>query len=240
MLTVRKCREKNQTEQYGKKIWSLLLDIMHISIELNRINSVDHTIAGSDPDHSMKLERCEREAKKAEDIFWKFVTSLLQAKGEEKFPPGPVGPVGEYAVHICFLLGLSKIGMQLVEKYYNTKHLINIEYQDDLQKYKDVLTGKKFFDCGLYTGETILHIAIVTCDTKTVEFLLNKGASLYSRARGVFFMPQWIPREKNQSSLKKLRSKLLSFATSEINKYRNEYSQVDRSCPLVDALAAFI
>lgn len=226
-MTVKRCREKNQTDQYGEKIWSLLLEVMNLNIESSKLLSA----ARRDPEHSLKLERCRLAAEKAKERFWKFVLSLFKTRGD----PGPVGPVGEYPIHICFLLGLKELGMELVEKHYCTKHLINVGYQDDLKRYEDRLIGRKFFDRGLYTGETILHIAIVTCDADTVEFLLQRGASLYSRAIGVFFMPQWIPPPKNQSRFQRFKSKLFAFATSEINKYKNDYSQVCH--PVSDSLA---
>jgi ankyrin repeat protein len=130
-------------------------------------------------------------------------------------------------VHICFLLGLKDLGMELVQKHYNTEDLINIPYADDLEPMEKKLVDRKAFDRGLYTGETILHIAIVTCDDLAVRFLLERGASLYARALGVFFMPQWIPALKKQSFFQKARAYLLSFTSSEVNKNHNEYSQ----CP---------
>lgn len=43
---------------------------------------------------------------------------------------------------------------------------------------------------GLYSGETVLHIAIVNGDIKTVKWLLERGASQLARADGLFFMPK--------------------------------------------------
>jgi ankyrin repeat protein len=96
-----------------------------------------------------------------------------------------------------------------------------------LEPWKDKVVNKKDFDHGLYTGETILHIAIVTCDYKAVQFLLDRGASLDARATGVFFMPQWISNQNTQSYFQKLKSCFLPFTSSEVNKNHNEYSQ----CP---------
>ncbi len=42
---------------------------------------------------------------------------------------------------------------------------------------------------GLYTGETILHMAIVNGDTQFLRFLLEKGANVSAKAIGDFFMP---------------------------------------------------
>jgi len=43
---------------------------------------------------------------------------------------------------------------------------------------------------GLYSGETVLHIAIVNGDITMVEWLLNQGASQLAKADGCFFMPR--------------------------------------------------
>jgi hypothetical protein len=133
--------------------------------------------------------------------------------------------VGEYVVHICFLLGLKDLGQAMVEKYFYTEKLINIPYADDLEPWKSSVVDRKSFDCGLYTGETILHIAIITCDEEVVRFLLERGASLSARARGVFFMPEWIPEQNKHSFFHRIKSCFLSFTHAEVNKNHNEYSQ---------------
>jgi len=228
-LTVTKCRETNQTQQYKQPIWQLLQKLADVHAESQKLHSNDQ---GSGTEQTkVELELSKQKSSEAVEKIRKYFREL-KASNTEIFTQGPVGPVGEYPIHICFLLGLKDLGMELVKNYYNTPKLINIGYQDDLQPYKAELVGRKSFDCGLYTGETILHIAIVTCDKETVEFLLRHGASLDSRAIGVFFLPPWIPPREKQSAFQKIKSRLLSFATSEINKHRNEYSQVTshRSC----------
>jgi hypothetical protein len=49
-------------------------------------------------------------------------------------------------------------------------------------------------DGGLFTGETLLHIAIVQHDHQMVKWLLDGGASLDVRALGVFFQRKRIDR----------------------------------------------
>jgi hypothetical protein len=49
-------------------------------------------------------------------------------------------------------------------------------------------------DGGLFTGETLLHIAIVQHDHQMVKWLLDGGASLDVRALGVFFQRPRIDR----------------------------------------------
>ena len=55
-------------------------------------------------------------------------------------------------------------------------------------------------DGGLFTGETLLHIAIVQHDIDMVKYLLEAGADLDSRALGVFFQKSQIYRFTNEQS----------------------------------------
>ena len=47
-------------------------------------------------------------------------------------------------------------------------------------------------DGGLFTGETLLHLAIVQHLEETVEWLLAHGAALDARAAGIFFQPHQV------------------------------------------------
>lgn len=49
-------------------------------------------------------------------------------------------------------------------------------------------------DGGLFTGETLLHIAIVQHQEATVQWLLDNGAFLHVRAQGLFFQPRLIEK----------------------------------------------
>ena len=75
----------------------------------------------------------------------------------------------------------------MIEKYYNTPKLLNVAYDDDLAPWSEDLSGRACFDHGLYRGETVLHIAIVSRDRSLVRYLLRRGADLNARAIGVFF-----------------------------------------------------
>jgi|NorSeaMetagenome_1021524.scaffolds.fasta_scaffold286556_1 hypothetical protein len=55
-------------------------------------------------------------------------------------------------------------------------------------------------DGGLFTGETLLHIAIVQHDRNMVQYLLEAGADLDSRALGVFFQKEQVRRFTNEKS----------------------------------------
>jgi hypothetical protein len=56
-------------------------------------------------------------------------------------------------------------------------------------KWEEVLRN----DRGLFTGETLLHIAISSLNREMVAWLINKGARFDSRTVGVFFQPLHIP-----------------------------------------------
>jgi len=64
------------------------------------------------------------------------------------------------------------------------------------KKTRSHITTKGHVFSGLYTGETVLHMAIVFADEQTVEWLLKKGASLRdgAKATGAFFMPRVVRR----------------------------------------------
>jgi ankyrin repeat protein len=65
------------------------------------------------------------------------------------------------------------------------------EWKDD-KEFKDIMnkrTKKEPHLQGLYTGETILHIAVINGDGEFVHFLLDQGANLKAEAVGEFFMP---------------------------------------------------
>ena len=127
-----------------------------------------------------------------------------------KFLPGPVG---DLPLHDCFLLDLKDMGKQIAEKYFNTPELLSLPYSNDLDVWRKrrgnsnrvedsrnidgdqepiSLKAKDEWEDGLYTGETVLHIAIVKEDVELVEWLLRRGAALSSRACGAFFQPKWM------------------------------------------------
>ena len=48
-------------------------------------------------------------------------------------------------------------------------------------------------DVGLFTGETLLHVAIQSSDHELVRWLMHRGARLDASAKGIFFQPPSIP-----------------------------------------------
>mmetsp|Transcript_30817 Transcript_30817/g.64537 ORF Transcript_30817/g.64537 Transcript_30817/m.64537 type:complete len:261 (+) Transcript_30817:564-1346(+) len=126
----------------------------------------------------------------------------LKSEAEAATESGDVfmpGPVGESPVHICFLLGLDEIGKEVIAKYYPNSETLSVAYKNDLLPLlpenpcsKPAGDNGDSREIGLYTGETLLHIAIAKEDAELVAFLLDKGIEISSTANGVFFQPRWI------------------------------------------------
>ena len=86
--------------------------------------------------------------------------------------------------------------------------IINIPYQNDLrwwlklreaqqgEEWKEVNKATEFLhwrdidNSGLYTGETLLHLAIAQKNHELLDYLLEHEISLHSRATGIFFQPK--------------------------------------------------
>jgi ankyrin repeat protein len=65
---------------------------------------------------------------------------------------------------------------------------------------------------GLYTGETILHIAIVQEKVNAVHALLERGIELSTRASGVFFQPRFqMPHTADLSFLQKVKARIIGI-----------------------------
>ena len=110
-------------------------------------------------------------------------------------PPRPgtdgVSPAGW---HRTLLLDLGK---SLASDYHGEPELLSLPYLSDLKRWKDAgkLAGAgDQDDGGLYTGETVLHIAVANQDLDTVRWLLRRGAWLSTRATGAFFKARMMQR----------------------------------------------
>ena len=108
------------------------------------------------------------------------------------------GPVGDLPLHDCFLLDLNDVGKQVIEIFFSDSKLLSLEYKNDLDPWRiasnSAIAGNlwEHWEDGLYTGETVLHIAIVKENLELVKLFLEKGINLSSRAKGAFFQPKWI------------------------------------------------
>ena len=75
------------------------------------------------------------------------------------------GPVGELPLHVCFLRGQWRLGMEVALKLYSGREKISKPFTNDLLGWTSCpqvwnrISG--WNDGGMYTGETALHIAII-------------------------------------------------------------------------------
>lgn len=90
------------------------------------------------------------------------------------------------------IMGLKSTALKLIERYHNTPELLSLPVKNDLDTWR-IRRSNDDWEDGLHTGETVLHIAIVQEDVEFVHYLLERGASLVSRASGTFFQPKMIP-----------------------------------------------
>jgi hypothetical protein len=163
----------------------ILKDMSYSNIE--RPGGVDVFVAKLSAKLKLHVEQLKEDKEKLESKLF----SILDQQFREGFSPGPVG---DLPIHDCFLLDLTDIGLKVIEKYFNEPDKLSLPYTNDLSPWR---RGPKKgegleWEDGLYTGETVLHIAIVKENLKVAEKLLSKGIALSSRARGVFFQPKWV------------------------------------------------
>jgi ankyrin repeat protein len=138
-----------------------------------------------------------RKEKTEEKIFQILDQYYGMTSPDGESDPFPPGPVGDSPIHDCFLLGLHDFGKKIISKYYGTSHLISVPYRNDLLPWRSSTEEIKKcnsvpLEKGLYTGETILHIAIVQEEVEVVRYLLENGIDISSRAIGAFFQPRFI------------------------------------------------
>ena len=171
----------------------------------------------------------------------------------------PTGPVGDSPIHCCFLLGLCDLGKELISKFYSSPELLSLPYKNDLEPWRQLarlgqaptnlkgiirkswqpLTASRRnstnpdlepLEDGLYTGETILHIAIVQEDEEMVQFLLDEGIEISSQAKGVFFQPRFQqPRSSDLTMLQRLKARIIGVDLkadkfAAVKKVENKYS----------------
>ena len=164
----------------------------------------------------------------------------------------PRGPVGDSPLHGCFLLGLHDLGFEVIKKFCASPELLSMRYINDL----DIWRGKNgniqeervteprpnlshdenephSFDeleDGLYTGETILHIAIVQEQEHVVQKLLKMGIEVSTPATGVFFQPRFQqPRSTDLTFLQHIKARIIGIDLdlerfAAVNRIENTHS----------------
>ena len=92
-----------------------------------------------------------------------------------------VGPVGENPIHTCVLHGLVDLAIQIIGDF---PELAKSAYKSDLVPWKNHLETND--DPGLYTGETVLHLAIGLGEEVLVDYLISNKADYGEGGRAVF------------------------------------------------------
>jgi hypothetical protein len=183
-------------QRLAEEIEEFRLKMRHVDLD---VEAVEYKSSNAEEDLSNLRSLVESIMKHLKDYASGLASLILDSLQEEynvlsgKFRPGPVG---EFPIHQCLILGLESLGKTIIKKYFNSPELISIPYTNDLdpwrqRKIDDDLKLVPWED-GLYTGETALHIAIVKQNVRLVKFLLDHGAYISSRATGTFFQPPWL------------------------------------------------
>jgi hypothetical protein len=123
-----------------------------------------------------------------------FLASIARVTGHGCSPFTP-GPVGDLPIHDCILLDLDHVGLKIIERFFNTPSLLSLPFTNDLDPWRQKSNTHDLhlsWEDGLYTGETVLHIAIVKENVDLVRTFVERGINLSSRATGTFFQPKWI------------------------------------------------
>ena len=175
------CRRINVAQQLEQDVWKVLLHIEWVEKRLSKLG---------DQDSAMRKSWLE-----------KLLDAELKIK-ESIHPKNTVGPVGNYPIHDCILLGHFDLAKSLISEH---PALLRQAYESDLGVWEKCVRISDT-DGGLYTGETVLHLAIGRLgkrSTEFVTFLLEQGRKteyidtlLQARATGLFFSPPWIREEK--------------------------------------------
>jgi hypothetical protein len=144
---------------------------------------------------SHKTKGREDEVIRKEKELIAYLSSITRETTDRDSSLFTPGPVGDLPIHDCILLDLDNVGLKIIERFFNTPRLLSLPFTNDLDPWRQKLNSHDpdvTWEDGLYTGETVLHIAIVKEKVDLVKALLDRGINLSSRATGTFFQPKWI------------------------------------------------
>ena len=180
------CRQINQVFQLRANIWRGLV----------KMNEFSKKLCESDNEDKNAFHRTDRD----------FLRTSLKKQEEQlkdliRVEKKCSGPVGNYPIHDCILLGHLNLAKELISE---DPTFLDQRYENDFDFWHS-LVPKLRRDSGLYTGETVLHLAIGSCspDSDFVKFVLEQVSAksklqemICSRAVGLFFQPPWVLEEK--------------------------------------------
>jgi hypothetical protein len=115
----------------------------------------------------LKLKSLQTEMLEAEDDYLAILDQQWRAQEGTASatwlrPILPALPSGNAPIHAVFLMGLRHVGKRLIERYYDTPARLSEPVGSDLDPWR-LRRSRRAGDWedGLYTGESVLHIAIV-------------------------------------------------------------------------------
>ncbi len=233
----RHCRQFNNNLQTQQMSWIKMLALSQSLEELARgkeacrIEATDWDKVGHDPSIkaifgepdldkreglittfvSEKTKDREDDVKMKERDLLTFLSSISCTDTDLHSSPFTPGPVGDLPIHDCILLDLDDVGQKIIEQFFNSPRLLSLPFTNDLDPWRQRSNPQDLdvtWEDGLYTGETVLHIAIVKEKVDLVKKLLDKGINLSSRATGAFFQPKWIRPRVHELTL---RQRFIAF-----------------------------
>ena len=204
-------RETNRMLHYNSTDWKTLTEIRNINERIKQQEAAREEDIMNSSVVDLWVKELQEKRQTLETEFMEHCRERYE--GSERFAYLP-GPVGELPVHNCLLLGLTDLAKRLINELHSPSaqsfdphaiHDVNMPYTSDLAAWRDLQflpAAHPYDDRGLFTGKTLLHIAVVQKDTQTVRWLIEeKGASIAAQAVGAFFKSQTLSLPKKESSM---------------------------------------
>jgi hypothetical protein len=237
------CRQLNNSRQTQQEGWlamnKLKKSMEELTNKLESQSSIECKLTESDNEEDSSISKEldlrdqieKREMKLMEVLESAAINTTVSSSTDSRdFAPFVPGPVGDLPIHDCFLLDLTDFGKKVIERFFNTSQLLSLPYTNDLDPWRErPKCHSESREDGLYTGETVLHIAIVKENTELVKFLTKRGVDLSSRATGAFFQPKWIrPRVQELTKWQwlmaiigglELEGEIFAVVKQELNEY---------------------
>jgi ankyrin repeat protein len=220
-------RDINKRLQLQTTVWTELSKIKELDDKIEQYNrDMKEDIVRMIPG---ELQKFEKEKVQREERVREFCDSQYDGTLKQAYLPGPCG---ELPVHICLLLGQLELTKDLIENFYspgpgeNSKYDVNVPFDSDMSVWSKLGILKGQDDGGLYTGETLLHIAVVRNEKKLVKWLIEeKGASVAAQATGLFFKARTVSVVEKKPRGKKAPGGTLRTRTMENKESRADFGE---------------
>jgi hypothetical protein len=191
-------RKTNKSLQVETKIWKTISALREVCANISmQKEGQTHGIVSEELTNGL-ISEMEKEKTQLEAEFLQQCREEHQ--GRTKYAHVP-GPCGELPVHTCLGMGLNELARQLIDEFHSSSSSsglkfddVNAPYVSDFdawRKYGYLAASHRYDDGGLFTGQTLLHLAVLRGDQDMVEWLIKKkGAWVNVKATGAFFKPK--------------------------------------------------